>query len=359
MGTTDTLPPRAAAAPLALVALYVCAIAALPGAGASDIASIAGGHLVRNALLILTIGLVAVFIFCASAALRVERRAQLSAEITRFVQPEGKWVRLGRIAAPHLYLAVLLAAFSTYKQGVLPGAGFGFDSAFADLDRALFFGVDAWRVTHWILPGATATAIVDRLYMLWFLPMLLIVLLSGFLPAKLQVRYLLAFALVWIVAGTILASLLPAAGPCYVEAFHGDPRFAPLMERLAAQGQASIAAGGPGLHALTGQEMLLSVYGDPERVVFAGGISAMPSVHNGLAALFACAGFACHRVAGWLMTAFAALIWFGSIHLGWHYAIDGIVGAAIGLGMWKLAGLWVEQLWRAEQDIAAVQAVPA
>ena len=38
-----------------------------------------------------------------------------------------------------------------------------------------------------------------------------------------------------------------------------------------------------------------------------GGISAMPSVHNGLAALFALAAFRIDRKAGWAMTAYAGL----------------------------------------------------
>src|SRR3546814_5985014 len=55
----------------------------------------------------------------------------------------------------------------------------------------------------------------------------------------------------------------------------------------------------------------------------------MPSVHNGLAALFAIAAFRLWRPLGWVVAAYAALIWVGSIHLGWHYAIDGMVSIAM------------------------------
>jgi hypothetical protein len=347
MSRSEAMPVRAAAAPMILVALYAATVIALPGATGEDVVGIATGHIARNAMLLVMLGLLVTLVFSVSAALRAERRRALAAEIGAFVQPEGRPMRLFQVIAPHFYLALLLAAFSTYKQSVLPAAGFGLDSVFADLDRALFLGVDPWRVTHWLVPGPAGTAFLDTVYMLWFVPMLLIVLLSGFMAPRLQTQYLLAFALVWIVGGTLLAFLLPGAGPCYVEAIHGDARFAPLMERLAAQSEAAIAAGGQGFHALTGQEMLLSVYRNPEHVVFAAGISAMPSIHNALAVLFACAGFACHRAAGWLMTGFAFLIWFGSVHLGWHYALDGIVGAVLALGLWKVAALWTAQLWRA------------
>jgi hypothetical protein len=51
--------------------------------------------------------------------------------------------------------------------------------------------------------------------------------------------------------------------------------------------------------------------------------------------MFTIGGFALHRWIGWALVAYAAVIWLGSIHLGWHYAADGIVGAALTIGMWK------------------------
>ena len=44
------------------------------------------------------------------------------------------------------------------------------------------------------------------------------------------------------------------------------------------------------------------------------------------------------RWAGYLLSAFAFLIFVGSIHLGWHYAIDGYAGAAVALFGWWAAG---------------------
>jgi hypothetical protein len=32
------------------------------------------------------------------------------------------------------------------------------------------------------------------------------------------------------------------------------------------------------------------------------------------------------------------LIWIASIHLGWHYASDGLLGAAMMAGLWVLSG---------------------
>jgi membrane-associated phospholipid phosphatase len=72
------------------------------------------------------------------------------------------------------------------------------------------------------------------------------------------------------------------------------------------------------------------------------GISAMPSVHVAMATLFAIGGFVVHRWLGWVMAAYAVLIWIGSVYLGWHYATDGIVGATMTIGLWKLSGKLAE-----------------
>jgi len=72
----------------------------------------------------------------------------------------------------------------------------------------------------------------------------------------------------------------------------------------------------------------------------------MPSVHNGLAFLFALAGWKLSRPLGYLFGAYALLIWVGSIHLGWHYGVDGIVAIGLTLGIWRVCGRIADRLER-------------
>jgi TRAP-type C4-dicarboxylate transport system permease small subunit len=73
------------------------------------------------------------------------------------------------------------------------------------------------------------------------------------------------------------------------------------------------------------------------------GISAMPSLHVATAFLVYLVGRRVHRALGLGFGIFAVLILLGSVHLGWHYAIDGYAGIA-GAGLiWWASGLAVRR----------------
>lgn len=251
--------------------------------------------------------------------------------------------RFASLFWPPILFATLMASFNAFKQMVLPVAGFAYDPAFARADKLLFLGADPWKVTHAYLGSPNATWLVDRAYHGWFVPMSLGVLLCAWLPAstyRLRNQYLLSYIAIWVGIGSILAFLLPSAGPCYYENFVGSyPSFAELKANLVA----AQAASGAKLTALSNQAGLLHVFGGNALAVGAG-ISAMPSVHNGLAVLFAIAAYRVNKIAGWFLAAYALLIWIGSIHLGWHYAVDGPVAAALTLMIWPLAGRIADRL---------------
>jgi hypothetical protein len=256
--------------------------------------------------------------------------------ISRTVRERWQQDRFISLLWPPLLFASLLASFNAFKQKLLPLAGFGADPILAAADKALFFGVDPWRLTHAIF-DAQATVWIDRAYHGWFVPMSLGVIACAWMTGssfRLRTQYLLSYICVWIGIGSVLAFLLPSAGPCFYGEFIGAHQgFAELLDRLAV----AQAATGEKLSSLSAQAMLINLH-EGEKLVIGGGISAMPSVHNALAALFALAAFQLNRTAGIVVTAYAAFIWVGSIHLGWHYALDGLVAVPVTYGIWTMCG---------------------
>jgi hypothetical protein len=137
----------------------------------------------------------------------------------------------------------------------------------------------------------------------------------------------------WILLGTIGATLFSSVGPVYYGGVTAGPDpFAPLMEYLR-----SVDAAAP-LTALWAQDLLWQSYVNPAGARLGEGISAMPSMHVSIAVLTALIGFRVNRWVGWLYTAFALVIFLGSVHLAWHYALDGYVSLGGTLVIWWLAG---------------------
>jgi hypothetical protein len=257
--------------------------------------------------------------------------------LTGLVKERWKCDRFASTIWPPLLFATLLASFNAFKQMILPLAGFSWDPMLAYADKALFLGNDPWRVTHALLGSPQATVWIDRIYHGWFVPMSLGVIVCAWMPRssfRLRTQYLLSYIGVWIGIGSILAFLMPSAGPCFYEHFVGNQASFHELGRRLAEAQAQT---GSTLTSFSNQAMLLKLFG-ADKVIVGGGISAMPSVHNGLAVLFALAAFRLNRTAGWILAAYAGLIWFGSIHLGWHYALDGLVAAGLTYGIWVVAG---------------------
>jgi PAP2 superfamily protein len=259
-----------------------------------------------------------------------------------------RWERDRFVSAfwPPLLFASLLASFNAFKQMVLPLAGFSWDPLLAAADKALFMGVDPWRVSHALL-GPQATVVIDSVYHGWFVPMSLGLILCAWMPAstfRLRTQYMLSYIAIWIGIGSIGAWLMPSAGPCFYETYVGSQAsFHELLQRLA-QVQADT---GVALTSLPTQDMLRQLHG-ADKLAIGGGISAMPSVHNALAMLFALAAFRLHKGAGWIFGGYAALIWIGSIHLGWHYALDGLLAFVLTWVIWLAAGRLAASLDRSE-----------
>lgn len=250
----------------------------------------------------------------------------------------GTVERAAGTLGPILLLPLILGAFGTLKQ-VLPLLHpFSWDSEFARIGLLLTNGTRSWRITHALFGSPEATLVLDRLYSLW-MPLNFIVVLGValFAAREIRARFFLAFGASWILLGVVAAFLFSSAGPCYAAYVHSDaaPSYAQLMARLHA-----IDAAGYRLDSLAWQEYLWRAQVRHEHG-FALGVSAMPSMHNAIAFLYVLAAREAARPLRLATWAFAVAIFIGSIHLGWHYMVDGLT-AWIGMAfVWEGAGAYL------------------
>ena len=251
-----------------------------------------------------------------------------------------------------LFIGLILflgRAFTSYKTMIPAYNAYWADPWFVAFDHALF-GIDPWRITHALI-GPWGTMVIDRIYALWFVIMMLY--LGWFCFSRnpaLQVRGLLTHLLTWGLLGNLAATVFSSVGPCYYGHFFGDPRFVPMVETLRATDEQYP------LFAMKAMGYLLESFGKDR---FGTGISAMPSLHVGVA--FMCflvaREYAKHLLPKVLAAAFFAVIFVGSVHLGWHYVADGLFSVAgVGLIWWGTGRfvLWLEKR-EAAQAVSASQ----
>ena len=255
------------------------------------------------------------------------------------------WLEILFVRVPFAFLLMSLIGYVllNFKVNISSFAPYSWDHYFAEIDRLLFLGNDPWVITHWVLSSLDATIFLDNLYLLWFILMKLSAISVAVLPMRNHTRltFLLAYGLSWIIGGVLLAIILPAAGPVYMERITGDPTFAPLMDLLYQYSQLTE------VKALGVQEFLWEGYTNPD--VDPLGISAFPSLHVEMAATCALLGFAVSRVIGWTLVVYTAALLVGSVHLGWHYAIDGIAGIALAILFWRISAR-VTSWWLARTE---------
>jgi hypothetical protein len=209
---------------------------------------------------------------------------------------------------------------------------FAWDQTFMALDRAVHFGVDPWVLLQPLMGYDYVTFAVNLAYDFWFVALFGAWFWFGFMTqaSELRTRFFVSYMLVWWVGGGLLAVLFSSAGPVY----YGDIGLAPdpyagLMSYLH-----DVNSRIP-IWALDTQKLLWDGYTGK---VAALGISAFPSMHNASAVLFALAFRQVSRPLGWFFIAYAVVILAGSVHLGWHYAVDGYAGIGLAVLAWWVSG---------------------
>jgi hypothetical protein len=255
-------------------------------------------------------------------------------------------------------LPLLLAAgffmpsLALIKSGIPLFAPYVWDAEFIALDRTIH-GTDPWRLLQPILGYPLVTAALAQLYHTWFLLIYAGALFFAFLvkDRTLRYRYFLSYFLLWTIGGMAIAVGFASVGPCFLEPLLGDAHFAEQMAYLeAADRRYSVPV-------LDVQRELIEWFraGD---YGLGRGISAMPSMHVGLAFLFFLAMRHVSRAAGWFFGTFCFLIAIASVHLAYHYAVDGYASIALVSTIWVASGKIAPLLLTPPRDPAASMEAP-
>ena len=241
----------------------------------------------------------------------------------RLVKPIFRPERvLGALLVASL-VAPVQSTFQSLKRGI---PAFLWDDWLSRIDVALH------RVPPWTLwlPGEPVMRFIDFTYIRgWFMSVgMFVVWLSWTSRRELRTRALVSTILVWILGGSVLAWAFSSAGPCYYDRIvAGDNPYSALTARIEAQK----------LFAGDAQRVLWGLRTDGI-VTPTSGISAMPSMHVTMGVLMAIVMWHRSRAIGLILALYAGLVQIGSVVLGWHYAIDGYVGAGVAAFCWWGAG---------------------
>jgi len=208
-----------------------------------------------------------------------------------------------------------VTVFQIVKQLLNAEVPFAADRLLADSDRQLFLGHDPWTLLS-VPDGMVIGLFYHEVSMAVLVLVLAMVLTRRASPTKSAL--MMTYLALWSLVGPLIHICLPAAGPLFYHQLGLGDRFAGLRP-------------GPETQATRDylwQGYLASNYRP------GGGISAMPSMHVALVAWMV---VAIHQLARrWLlpMVGFAAAIWILSVALGWHYALDGLIGGVAAIAVY-------------------------
>ena len=262
---------------------------------------------------------------------------ELRREINDFAQSPARLVNGLPILVAVIFLNKALLELKTSIPTIHP---FDWDETFARLDRTLHFGIDPWVLLQTVMGHAGITFVGNLFYSLWFFVMFGALLWFGFQKqaSELRSRFFLSYMLLWWIGGGLLSVCFASAGPAFYGALGlpNDP-YVGLMSYL------HDADSRMPVFSLAVQQHLWEGYQGKKIAV---GISAFPSMHNGSAFLVALAFRPISRVLSNIFFGFTAIIFITSIHLGWHYAVDGYAAFALAGLFWWMTGPIVSYLHR-------------
>ena len=258
---------------------------------------------------------------------------------------------LGGFMVVFAFAPLFTSSFNTCKQIIPYIHPFTWDAPLMRLDYLVHFGNHPWKLFEWMFDYPWLIRGIDYAYMLWFgFIILFTVWMAWTSHRRIRLCFFLTTVLSWTFLGSFLGTVFSSAGPCYyskVADAASDP-FAPLMSRLEDVNKRTP------LYAIENQTGLWEASEQREWIPY-GGVSAMPSIHVAMAAIFALAAFRVKRWLGVFFSGYLVLIQIGAVILGWHYAVDGYFSIVITWLIWALIS-WV--LNRYQRDPAFIRVDP-
>jgi len=265
-------------------------------------------------LIFISIALLNLVIYAALLALKIRRSNRdifLFGKTWRHEISEKyfKYEKLLNLIKIVILLKITLLIFCNLKQAIPIINPKLFDIELLAIDKVIHFGVNPNIFIVKLLGNDFIAALFDRLYIFWYIIKPLILVYFAIIANKnSQIRFFTSYFLMWIIGG-LSALIIPSLGPIYTH----PEWFASLNIPFARNLQSML---------WKHYEIIINTPGKYKVFIYEG-IAAFPSLHVGVVAIFAFYLWEVNKKIGIVIFAYLAIILFGSVLLGWHYAVDG------------------------------------